>query len=422
MYDRVTSSGEPAGTVQRIRDREMTSSQYNLGDTTLADVTTTATALPRILCVDDDANVLEGLRRALRGTCTVVTAVGARAALAILEQDVDFAVVIADLRMPDLDGVVLLNQVRDGAPDIVRVLLTGYADAGAAMRAVNDGQVFRFLSKPCATPQLRATVTAAIAQHRLMASERVLLEQTLRGSVDMLTDVLSIAQPAAFGRAGRLKRYVSDTATALGVRDKWIIELAAQFSQLGCLSLSHELVEKIYHAEPLTAEEQQQANRLPEIAERLVAHIPRLEPVREILRHQHTRWDGENSPTPSIRGDAIPLGARLLSVALDFDRLEAQGMERALALDTLTGRTGWYDPTVLSAFTEVMGTRTGANVREMRLSEVTPGMIFVNDVFEDELLLVARGQEVTESLVGRVQHHWASFASSVMVRVILPAN
>lgn len=376
--------------------------------------------LPRILCVDDDSNVLDGLRRTLRGSFNVVTATGPRNAMAILEQDIDFAVIVTDLRMPDIDGIVLLNQVRDGAPDIVRVVLTGYADADAAIRAVNDGQVYRFLTKPCPPALLQVTLDNAVEHQRVMKAERVLLEQTLQGSVELLTELFALTQPAAFGRAGRLKRSVSELATRMGVRDRWAIELAALFSQLGTVTLPPGLVEKVYHRLTLTDEERALVDEMPAVAERLVAHIPRLEPVRQILRYQFTHYNGEGSPEPQLRSETLPIGARLLAIVRDFDTLEGEGLDVSVAIDTMFGRHGWYDHRALNTFSALRGSGDGLDIRELSLAEVIHGMIFVNDVLEDDLLLVARGQEVTDSVLDRIRHHWARFAANIPVRVIVP--
>jgi len=377
--------------------------------------------LPRILCIDDELRVVEGIKRTLHGKYDVVTATSARAAIGILEKDTDFAVVISDLRMPEFDGVILLNQIRDGAPDIVRILLTGQADIDASIRAVNDGQIFRFLTKPCPPDALRSTLRDAVEQYRIAKAERALLEKTLSGGVHFLTEVLSLAQPAAFGRAVRLKRQVGELATALEIRDRSAIELAAVFSQLGMITLPPPLIQKVYHAQPLTNEEQQLVNRAAPVAEHLVGYLPRMESVLDILRFQYTRYSGQGSPVAGIRGENIPIGARLLAIVRDFDVLEAQGLTAAAALDTLYGRTGWYDTVALDTFALTQGRDDGPDIRTMTLAEVREGMTFVNDVTEDGLLLVARGQVVTSNVLDRIHHHWGSFAATVLVRVMVPA-
>jgi DNA-binding NtrC family response regulator len=114
------------------------------------------------------------------------TATSGKAGLERLSSDGPFAVVVSDMRMPEMNGAAFLAQVRERAPDTVRVLLTGQADLDSAIAAVNEGQIFRFLTKPCAPEMLISSLRAAEEQHRLITAERVLLEQTLHGAVKAL--------------------------------------------------------------------------------------------------------------------------------------------------------------------------------------------------------------------------------------------
>jgi hypothetical protein len=95
-------------------------------------------------------------------------------------------------------------------------------------------------------------------------------------------------------------------------------------------------------------------------------------------------------------------------------------MSAALALDALERRSGLYDPVVLAALRRVCGVeQRTAVVQEMRLADVRPGMIFATDVIgTNGLLLVARGQEVTPSLVERIRNSWSGFATSTTVSVV----
>ena len=380
----------------------------------------TATERARVLCVDDEANVLAALTRTLRSRYDVVTADSAAAGLAVLASSPPFAVVVSDLRMPGIDGAAFLAQVRQLAPDTVRVLLTGNADLGSAITAVNEGQLFRFLVKPCAPDTLLAALGAAIDQHRLITAERVLLEETVHGSIKALTDLLAIAQPASFGRATRLKRHVHALAVELDVPDRWQVEVAALLSQVGYIVVPADVAERARRGKPLSLPEQDLIARLPRLAEQLIASIPRLEPVRAILLHQHTPF-AARTEAPAPTDVVFPMGARLLKVAQDFDILEAQGMSPSLALDTLDSRTGLYDPAVLSALRRICGVGGQEKVLgEMRLADVQLGMIFATDVVTaNGLLLVARGQEVTSSLLERIGNVWYAFATQLRVRMIL---
>src|SRR6185369_5004198 len=197
----------------------------------------------RVLCVDDEANVLAGLSVHLHRRYDVVTATSGAAGLASLAGDPAISIVVSDMRMPGMSGAEFLAEARRLRPDAVRLLLTGHLDLDVAIAAVNDGQVFRFLTKPCPPPTLLAALAAAAEQHRLVTAERVLLEQTLRGAVQTLVDVLSITNPAAFGRATRIKQHASEIAAQLGMEERWQLEVAALLSQLGCITLPADTAE-----------------------------------------------------------------------------------------------------------------------------------------------------------------------------------
>ena len=154
----------------------------------------------KILFVDDEPGVLEGFRRLLHKEFLLDTAGSGREGLAAIASagDDPYAVIVSDMRMPGMDGVQFLSRVRITSGDSVRIALTGYADIQAASNAVNEGAIFRFLTKPCEKEVLAKALTAALIQHRLVIAEKGLLEKTLRGSVKVLTDVLSLVNPAGF--------------------------------------------------------------------------------------------------------------------------------------------------------------------------------------------------------------------------------
>ena len=204
-------------------------------------------AKPRLLCVDDEPIVLESLRDVLRRTFDVRTATNGPEALAMLRREPrGYAVVLSDMRMPGMPGSVFLREARRCAPTAVRMLLTGYADSDAAAAAVNDGQIFRYLTKPCDRHQLKQACVGALAHHRALVAERELLEQTLHGSIQALTDVLALASPAAFGRSARLKDLTAGLVRAAGAGDAWEIEVASMLVNLGAVTLPEATAEKLH--------------------------------------------------------------------------------------------------------------------------------------------------------------------------------
>ena len=127
-----------------------------------------------VLFVDDEPQILGGLRDALwRYPFAILTATSGAQALRLLETNtVD--VVVSDERMPNMAGSEFLGIVRQKYPQTIRIVLTGQASLGAAIRAINEGEVHRFLTKPCSTVDLATTIQRAL-QLRDLASERARL-------------------------------------------------------------------------------------------------------------------------------------------------------------------------------------------------------------------------------------------------------
>jgi hypothetical protein len=195
-----------------------------------------------------------------------------------------------------------------------------------------------------------------------------------------------------------------------------------QLAQIGWVTLAQEMTSKLYRGAALSDSEQAIMDKLPGVTEQLLANIPRLEPVREILRYQGKHYDGHGVPDDQACGSSIPWGARALKAATDLDVLEAQGFQGAMALDALRARTGWYDPAILDALQKQRGDqqRDGA-MMQLPLHQVQTGMIFAEDVkARSGLLLIARGQEVTPSLGQRIKNLALTSKISDPVLVILP--
>lgn len=379
----------------------------------------TPTARPKVLCVDDEPRLLEGIVPHLRRHYEVHTAGGGAAALDLLGRDRGFAVVMSDMRMPGMDGATFLAKARGLVPEATRILLTGQTDLDSAIAAVNDGQIFRFLTKPCPAPALLTAIGAAADLHRLVTAEKVLLEQTLHGSIKALTDILAITHPAAFGRATRIKRRVSELATDLELEPIWQVEVAAMLSQVGYVVLPAETLDKAYFGRALTEAEQAMVAKVPATTEQLLANIPRLEAVREILA-TYPRPHKAPAAGEDPRKASILRAASLLRVAIDADALEAQGTPPGQLLALLRSRTDTYDPVVL----DVLGLQLAAvapvvEIREVPLSGLRVGMVLAADVMlTNGPLLVARGFEVTAAFVTRALNFRAGMVQEPL-RVII---
>lgn len=364
----------------------------------------------RILFVDDDPNILEAYERKLQKVLRVETALGAVAGLRAVVEKGPFAVVIADMHMPVMNGIEFLRRVKEEAPDTVRMMLTGNADVNVAIQAVNEGSVFRFLTKPCPAEVLGKALVDGINQYRLVTGEKDVLESTLNGVVELLGEILSWVAPEAFGRTVHLRHQVKAMAKKLRVEDVWELELAATLSQIGYMAVPQEVLSKAAAGETLTEDEQAALTGVPAIGQELVARIPRLENVARIILYQDKRFDGGGFPKDDVAGAQIPLGARILKVLLDLQRLEAQGISRWAAMSRAIQQEGCYDPRVLAAACELYGGRGPAPVVpevqaiEIGLRDLRPGLTLVEDIETlDGRLLVRSGAVLTEALWLRVK-------------------
>jgi response regulator RpfG family c-di-GMP phosphodiesterase len=376
-----------------------------------------------ILCVDDDAGILDGFRRQLRKEFSVETAVGPQEGLKILEARGPFSVVVSDLQMPGMNGIQFLAHVREQAPDTVRILLTGNADLQASIDAINQGQIFRFLTKPCTPELLASALTAGLAQYRLITAERELLEQTLSGSIKVLCDVLSLVNPEAFGRSSRIMRHAEAIAEHLHVTELWPLKTAAMLSQIGCVILPESVLKKVYRGAMLTEEESQLYNQHPFLAADLIARIPRMNRVAEIIRFQDKYYDGVGVPGSHRQGNDIPMEARILKVALDFDALESAGKTKAEAFDELKRRKEWYDPTIVEALKTAFAGEIKHESRTVVVADLRLGMLLGEDLKSaQDVLLASKGQEVNESIIIRLQNFKNTVGVKEPFTVLIPIS
>ncbi|HEV3438245.1 MAG TPA: HD domain-containing phosphohydrolase [Gemmata sp.] len=377
----------------------------------------------KILFVDDEPNVLAAHERQLRKRYTVETATSGEAGLAALAGRGPFAVIVSDLRMAGLDGVQFLARASERYPESVRILLTGYADIQHAMEAVNQGRLFRFLTKPCPQDTLCGALDAAIAQYRLVTAERELLDKTLRGSLQVLGEVLALANPTAFGRALRAQQLIRDLSEVIEGAKGWEVDVAAVLSQLGCIALPEAVLATANRGAELRPEERRQMETHPGVARDLLKPIPRLDQVVQIIAYQDKPFLAPSRPSLEKCGKEIPLGARLLKIVLDFDALLARGVPRSQAVTHLESRTGEYDPDILTALAMMVRRESAVEIREVTILDLGPGMVLAEDLYSDVgVLLLSKGNPITGALKRRLEVSIIQGRSPKLIRVLVSKN
>jgi CheY-like chemotaxis protein len=317
------------------------------------------------------------------------------------------AVVVSDMRMPEMDGATFLAKVREQAPDAVRLLLTGHADMEAAARAVNEGRIFRFLTKPCDANDMGLALAAAVQMHELVMAEKVLLQKTLVGSVKVVMSVLGLTNPEALGRAVRIKDKAHVAAQGLGPERRWVVEFAAMFSQIATAALPEDTVRKLYSGGRLSTAETEQLLAATEAIKATLADIPRLEPVTRVLGELV-----ELARRP-LHGQQIEVRAeqpaRLLHAIIDLESLESSGYSLRQALTSMRQRQAVYGATTLDAMDALIEDHSEVDVASFRPIDLRVGMVLAEDLrTTDGLLLLPRGFELTRSscvhIVERFKH------------------
>lgn len=362
----------------------------------------------RILFVDDDPNVLSAYQRTLRKRYTLDTASSGDAGLTLMEKDGPYAVIVADMQMPGMNGVDFLKHAMQKSPDSVRLMLTGNADQKTAADAVNHGHVFSFLSKPCPAESLEAALENALRQYQLICAEKELLEETLNGSIKVLTDILAIVDPDAFGHAQRLREEIRGVAKWFGVPRAWEYELGAMLSQIGTVAIPPMVLSRHRTGQGLSPTEKEMIASIPEIGANLIANIPRMAPVADIVRYQRKNFDGSGFPNDAVTGENIPMGARILRVLCDLVRVEAGRKTRAEAFVQLKLKTGVYDPKVLDAVASSFDLYLGAEQAEIKsipFSELKAGDVLASDILtKDGTLVVGCGAQISGALLRKLQN------------------
>jgi len=346
-----------------------------------------------LLCVDDEPAILSALKRTLRPTgVTVVTATGGAQALEIMaELPVDL--VISDMRMPGMDGAQLLEHICRDWPDTVRMLLTGYSDAADTIRAVNRGQIFRYLQKPWDERELVESVGEGMAlRSRLQDEARLLgmgatqaaqlrqlndelqqLQEQLAAdrqqsdtarqrrylqSVKVLTNLLEVRCAGLFEHGRRVATLARDLARTMELPSEVVLDVfvAGLLHDVGLIGLSDEALARLDGSG--TSEDDGLYREHASLSARALAAMEDMLPVTALIEAHHERFDGKGSPSGAA-GSAIPVGARIIAFADSVDDLThgRSGLVRlkagTLAERLVSGRGTQFDPAVVDAWTRL---------------------------------------------------------------------
>ncbi|MFZ2269015.1 MAG: HD domain-containing phosphohydrolase [Azonexus sp.] len=409
-----------------------------------------------LLFVDDEPSILSALRRLFRPHgYRIFVAEGGAAGLALLETEkVDL--IISDMRMPEMDGATFLKEVRKRWPQTMRILLTGYADVTSTVAAINEGEIYRYISKPWDDVEIVKTVQEALERQQLEAENRRLtaltqsqndelktlnasLEQKVAERTAELTQALSFVEQAhgelkksfltsvqvfaglvelrsgpggvrLAGHGRRVAEMARTLAQRMGLSDTEAqnIMLAGLLHDIGKLGLPDELLSKPFNM--LTPEQRAQVIKHPQIGQNILMAIEKFKEAAVLVRHHHECFDGSGYPD-RLAGIAIPKGSRILAVTNDYDALQVGTLaQRPLrpeeALEFLIDNRGKrYDPVVLDMAVKLIGEtqKGGPTELPVRPLQLKTGMQLSRDLaHSDGYLLLAKGCVLTADIIGQL--------------------
>lgn len=360
---------------------------------------------PPVLIVDDEESLLDLCSLTFREEFELNTACSGDGAISLMESHGPFAVVVADMHMPGMSGSELLRQLQDRCPDTSRIMLTADNHQHVAVQAVNEGHVQQFLNKPVSMGDLASAIRAGVEHHGFRVAEKDLLASTLNGSVNLLVEMLSLVNPLAFGRATRIRRIADLVSRELAVTDAWEITIASLLSQLGCVTVPEAVLDKVDAGEPLSTQEQTLYQQRSQVAGSLVARIPRLSRIAEIITLQDQIGQHACLP-PEAPRQGVHWRAALVRAAIDFDTLRQHGRQPLDALDDLREHIACYDPDVLSALATVVAVELVREATSVTLAQLQEGMLLSEHVVDDRgLVLITKGQELSDWHIERLRAH-----------------
>lgn len=416
----------------------------------------TVTGRPKVLLVDDEESILNSLRRLLRGQPydVLLATSGAQALEIMTQQPIDL--VMSDARMPNMDGATLLTEIHHHYPDTTRILLTGYADLPTIIKAINEGQIHRYISKPWNDEEMLLTLRQALA-HQYSERERQRLLQLTRAQNDQLKSLNSTLEKHVAARTAELQQtadmldlayeelkhsYVTGTevfSMLANLRlppakqtNRQIIELvrvyckrhdldegtcrdltmAAALYNIGKLSWTDNMMTA--PSDLLHHNDRERYRGYPKQSESLLMTLDPMKDAARLILHHQERWDGNGFPD-RLKGEAIPFGSRLLKLAVDFIELQ-RGLilERQMNSDealvyirNYAGRL--YDPDMVEDFIQVCAaylsdvSLADPSVKVMTTREVAAGMILARNLNADNgMLLLNAGKVLNGPLVEKL--------------------
>jgi CheY-like chemotaxis protein len=372
----------------------------------------------RVLLVDDEPSLLNGIQRRLGSEFDLTSAASGEDGLKAIREAPPFEVVVTDMRMPKMNGIQFIQAARLKSPDSVYIMLTGNQDQATAIHALNDGHVFRFLTKPCQSPDLKRAIEAGLHQYRLVTGEKELLQKTFVGAVNVLTDFLELAQPGLFGRADAVQEIVGQIQTDLHLESQWEYKLSARLGMLGFALLPEQERLRFEMAAESGGELRASIRTAAAVGRRIIERIPRLGTVAKIIG-MCGEVDGSTlMAQPKNEIEKAITGATMLRVALEWDNLSRQGLSSQAAVYELSQSLPNLSPRLVEVFSALKAKEIDDDGIEVEVTELVEGMVLHEDVLTgDGVMLIRAGRRLTWTIIEKLRSYQSSVVRLRPVRV-----
>ena len=365
----------------------------------------------KILVVDDAINLLNSFKRQFRKQYDVHTAENGEEGLAVIKSDGPFSVIISDMEMPVMNGAEFLAKAKVLAPNTVRMLLTGQTNIKSAISAVNHGQIFRFMEKPCSPESVQAALDDAIEQYHLQTVEKNLMDQTVKGVIGLLAELLSQLKPQVFSYGLRSKEYIRYLISHYALSSGWEFEIAAMMSELGAVSLDNSTLKKVYFGGVLDISEQEEVGKVANLSAGLIERIPRLENVAQMIQRQNEFFEFPKGTQKLNHEQRLKLGGHMIKCVREFDRRIQAGEKQSDVIAAMLETPLLYNHDLIKVLgaCSVQQKQTDLNAEspnQIYINNLQPGMVLECDIrLKDYTLIHPQGFEVTETTLASIQEN-----------------
>jgi response regulator RpfG family c-di-GMP phosphodiesterase len=296
----------------------------------------------KILFIDDDEIVLESYMARYRKEYKVLIANTPDKALQFVYSTDDFSVIISDMKMIGMSGIELLSRIKNLSPFSARIMLTGYTQADIAIDAVNKGEIFRFLSKPCSAEIMDKAIRDGIIIYKSITKDKKIIQDLLKGSIKVLIDSVRISNPRSYERSIRIRNISRRIAQDIKMNSSVDIEIAAMICLIGYIGIDKNIIDKFENGVQLSSEEDKVFHQYPLIGASLIKNIPKMDNVSRIIEYHLCKYE-----------DYMPVESSILSIAIRFEELCSREMSIDSIIDKMIEFSDLFEENSFRSFLKI---------------------------------------------------------------------